>query len=55
MVAETVQQIGYVCPKSAVGTGVLGIRWMFRLWVTDIMASQSHEQVIRNVCVCTRN
>jgi len=40
-----------LCPRSAVGTGVSGILEIFRLWVADIRASQSHEQVTRNAYV----
>jgi len=36
VVTETVQQISYVCQRFAVGTGVSGIRAIFRLWVADI-------------------
>ena len=50
-VAETVQQIGYICPSSAVGTGISGIHGIFRLWVDDNRALQLHEQVARNVYV----
>jgi len=49
--AETVQQISYVWPRSAVGTGVSGVHEISRLWVADIKLSESHEQDTRNAHV----
>jgi len=47
-VAATVQQISYVCPRSAVGTGLSGMRRIFDLWVADTRTSLSHEPVTTN-------
>jgi len=55
VIAETIQQISYLCPRSAVGTGISGMCGIFHPWVADIKVLQSHEQVTGYAYARNRN